>query len=43
MTKTSDDYDEKNMKIKFSLDGELPLNKLIEIPSIMIIVRVVFD
>ena len=33
MTKTSDDYDENYMKIKFNLDEELPLNKMIEIPT----------
>ena len=33
MTKKSDDYDETNMKIKFILDDELPLNKTIEIPT----------
>ena len=27
ITKNSDDYDETYMKIKFSLDDELPLNK----------------
>ena len=27
MTKNSDDYDEKYMKIKFNSDDELPLNK----------------
>ena len=31
------------MKIKFNSDGELPLNKTIEIPSMIIIVRVVFN
>ena len=35
-------YDEQYMKIKFILDDELPLNKTIEIPSMIIIVRVVF-
>ena len=29
------------MKIKFSLDDELPLNKMIEIPSMVIVVRAV--
>ena len=33
MTKNSDDYDENYMKIKFNLDEELPLNKMIEIPT----------
>ena len=41
-TKNSDDFDEKYMKIKFSLHGELPLNKTIEIPGMTIIVRAVF-
>ena len=30
ITKKSDDYDEKYMKIKFNSDDELPLNKMIE-------------
>ena len=30
------------MKIKFNLNGELPLNKTIEILSIIIVVRAVF-
>ena len=30
------------MKIKFNSDNELPLNKMIEIPTITIVVRVVF-
>ena len=30
------------MKIKFNLDDELPLNKMIEIPSMIIVVRAVF-
>ena len=30
MTKNADDYDEKYIKIKFNLDDELPLNKMIE-------------
>ena len=33
ITKNSDDYDEKYMKIKFNSDDELPLNKTIEMPS----------
>ena len=31
ITKKSDDYDEKYMKIKFNSDDELPINKTIEI------------
>ena len=42
ITKNSDDYDEKYMKIKFHLDDELPLNKRIEIPSMITIVRAGF-
>ena len=37
-----DDYDESYMKIKFNLDDELPLNKMIEIPIIIIVVRAAF-
>ena len=29
------------MKIKFNLDDELPLNKMIEIPSMIIVVRAI--
>ena len=42
ITKNLDDYDEKYMKIKFNLDEELPLNKTIEIPSTVIVVRAIF-
>ena len=31
------------MKIKFKLDDELPLNKTIEISTIIIVLRVVFN
>ena len=37
ITKNGDDYDEKNIRIKFNLDDTLPLNKLIEIPNIIIV------
>ena len=37
----SGDYDEKYTKIKFNSDDELPLNKRIGIPSMIIIVRAV--
>ena len=40
--KNSDDYDEEYMKIKFSSDDELPLNKTIEIPSMIMVVRAIF-
>ena len=42
ITKNSDHYDEKYMKIKFSSNDELPLNKMVEIPTMTIVVRVVF-
>ena len=35
ITKHSDDYDKKHMKIKFNSGEELPLNKTIEIPSMI--------
>ena len=38
ITKNSDNYDEKYMKIKFNSDVHVPLNKTIEIPTITIIV-----
>ena len=43
ITKRSDDYDEKYMKIKFNSDDELPSNKTIEIPSMIIVVRAIFQ
>ena len=42
ITKNSDNYDEKYMKIKFNSDDKLPLNKTIEIPTMTILVRAVF-
>ena len=42
ITKNSDDYDEKYLKIKFNSNYEFPLNKMIEIPSMIIVVRTVF-
>ena len=42
ITKNSDDYDEKYMKIKFNSDDKLPLNKMIEIPNMTIVVRADF-
>ena len=38
----SDDYDEKNMKIKFNLDDDLPLNKMLELRYMIIVIRSVF-
>ena len=42
ITKNSDNYFEKYMKIKSNSDDELPLNKTIEIPGMIIIVRTIF-
>ena len=42
MNKNSNDYDGKYMKIKFNLDNKLPLNKMMEVSSMTIVVRVVF-
>ena len=42
MTKRSDDYEKKYMKIKFNSHDKLPLNKMIEIPTITIVVRAIF-
>ena len=41
-TKTSDDYDEKYIKIKNNLDDELSLNKMIEFSNMIIAVRAIF-
>ena len=41
ITKNSDDYDEKYMKIKFN-PNDLPLNKTIEIHNTTIVARAAF-
>ena len=43
MTKISDGYDEKNIKIKFNLDDELILNEIMEIFIMIIVVKAVFS
>ena len=43
ITKNSDDYDDKYMKIKFNSDYQLPLNKTIEFPNMVIIFKAVFE
>ena len=43
VTKDSDDYNENYIKIKCNLDDKLPLNKVIEIHSTIIVVRVAFS
>ena len=42
MNKNSNDYDGKYIKIKFNLDDKLPLNKMMEVSSMIIVVRAVF-
>ena len=42
ITKNSDHYDEKSMKIKFNSDDELLLDKTIEVPIMTIVVTAVF-
>ena len=42
ITKNADDYDQKCMKIKINSDEELPLDKTIEISSMIILVRAIF-
>ena len=42
ITKNTNDYDEKYMKIKFDLDEELPLNKTMEIYNVTIFIRAIF-
>ena len=37
ITRNSDGYDEKNMKIKSNLDDKLPLNKRIEILKMKVV------
>ena len=39
VTKNSDDFDEKYMKIKFNSHNELPLNKTIETSKMTIVAR----
>ena len=42
ITRNSNDYDEKYMKIKLNSDDGLPLNKTLEVPSMMLVVRAIF-
>ena len=41
-TKKPDGYNEKQLKIKFNSDDDLPLNKTIEIHNVTIVFRVIF-
>ena len=42
ITNNSHNDDEKYMKIKFNLDDDLTLKKTLELPKMIIVVRVVF-
>ena len=42
ITEGSDEFDGKYMKIKFNSGDKLPLNKMVEIPSMVVVVRAVF-
>ena len=42
VTENLDDYDEKNMRIKFDTDDKLPLKEILKIPIIKIVFRAVF-
>ena len=42
ITKNSDNYDGKYLKIKFNSDDRLPLKKAIEVHSMIIVVRPAF-
>ena len=42
ITKNSDDFDEKYMKIKFNSDDKLPLSKAIKLPRMIIVAQTIF-
>ena len=42
ITKNWDDFGRTYMKIKIISDDDIPLKKMIEIPSIIIVVRAIF-
>ena len=42
ITKSTNNYIEKYIKIKFHSDDKLPLNETIEIPSMIIVFRAAF-
>ena len=42
VTKNSGNYDQKYMKIKFDLDDDLPLKKMLELHNMIVVVRSVF-
>ena len=42
VTKNSGNYDQKYMKIKFDLDDDLPLKKMLELHNMIVVVGSVF-
>ena len=42
VTKNSDDFDDKYIKIKFNSDDNLPLNKAIKLPRMIIVAQTIF-
>ena len=42
VTKNSGNYDQKYMKIKFDLDDDLPLKKMLELHNMIVVLRSVF-
>ena len=42
ITKNSNNYDEKYVKVKFNSDDDLPLNKMIEIYNVAIVATAIF-
>ena len=42
ITKNSDDFYKNCIKTKFNSDKELPLNKMTEIPTMVIVVRAAY-
>ena len=41
-SKNSDDYDKKYIKVKFNSVDELPINKTVGIPNMIIVLRAIF-
>ena len=42
VTKKSDDYDKKYIKLKLDSDDKWPIDKTLEIPVMVIVVRAIF-
>ena len=43
INKSNAEYDKNYMKIKFSSDDDIPLNKVLYFPTITVIIRCVFE